>query len=348
MWLLWIFSMLLSFDLYAQEADWSERLFKPSDDAWVYMVGIGAGPSEYFALRESRRHAIASFVESHLSQNSKIALLTEEGIQGVEISDRVLSGVYNIDLSLFEKIDQRVFMSEGMPGYIRQTSVTVKALYRFPRSELASVRAIASTGTDSPEYLKVLEERLSERKDYEAQVTKLRAESERLYEMMFPLLGLDFSLSGTKVRQYGLFSFGMGLPIRLRFLSDRLQLRPFIMYGVGGSNTVEKTSEGGASGGDYETGSSLGLDLRFYLSQRIESGWFVTAQIAHDRVTPACPKRSSGECLGPAEPSFMQKSRSVGLGWVIPSERPMTLELLYGVPDNRFGVNLQINFSLIK
>lgn len=344
----WIVALMIFTPLNALADDWSQNLFKPSDSDWVYVVGLGSGSSEYFALREARRHAIASFIESHLSQDAKIGMLSREGVQGIEVSERVLSGVYELDLTLLEKIDQRVILRESLPGYIRQEHFTIKTLYRFPRTELPEARLKANSGTEVKDGVPILEARLTEARNHEAQLTRIRAESERLRELMFPLLGLDFGLYGLKVRQYGIFGFGVGVPFRLRLISDRLQVRPFAVFGVGGSNTVERTGEPNKSSTSYESGASFGADFRFYLSQRIESGWFLTFQSAFDRINPTCPKKNTGECVGESAPAFVQQSRSVGIGWVMPTERPMTLELLYGIPDHRIGIGLQINFTLIK
>jgi hypothetical protein len=346
--MIWLGFLFILIPLDARAQDWAEHLFQPSDSEWVYVVGLGAGSSEYFALREARRHAIATLIESHLSQSAKIGVLSREGVQGVEVSERVLSGVYEVDLTLLEKIDQRVAVREGVPGYIRQEQFGIKALYRFPKASLPDARLKANTGTEVKDAVLALEARLTEARSHEAELTRIRSDSERLRELMFPTLGLDFGPYGLKVRKYGIFGFGMGVPFRLRLISDRLQVRPFAIFGVGGSNTVDTTGEPDNAIKGYESGASFGADLRFYLSQRIESGWFITFQTAFDRINPTCPKRNTGECVGESASAFLQQSRSVGLGWVIPSERPMTLELLYGVPDHRVGIGLQINFSLIK
>ena len=119
----------------ADEPEWVEKSFRPESAEYVYTVGVGIGSDELSALREARRHALASFIQAHLARNARVAVRTIEGNSGVMVDDRTSSEVYRLDLTQFEKIDQRV-VSQELP--IQQFKV--KSLYRFPRSLLAKYR----------------------------------------------------------------------------------------------------------------------------------------------------------------------------------------------------------------
>ena len=327
----------------ASDPEWVEKSFRPDSAGYVYTVGVGIGTDELSALREARRHALASFLQSHLAQSTRVAVRTVEGNSGVLVDDRTSSEVYRLDLTKFEKVDQRV-VSQELP--IRQ--YTVKSLYRFPKTLLAKYRESmpgeALTRVDD----EALSRKLAEAKQDEDEREKARIEGEAVYSATYPFLGLEFSLGYLKVSRYSFLAAGFGLPIRLRLLSDRLVIRPFFMYGFGDSNTVAKEQSNDTDSPQYTTALSLGVDARLFLGQSLDRGIYLVAQGTSDRVNPTCPKANTGKCVGQAENVFTKTSYSAGVGYVVPNRHPIAFELLYGVPDHRIGIQFHLGLPLLK
>jgi hypothetical protein len=327
----------------ADEPEWVKKSFHPDSEKYVFTVGVGIGNDEITALRESRRHALASFIQAHLSRNAKVAVKTVEGANGVLVDDRVSTEIYELDLTQFEKLDQHVEAKE-LP--VRQ--VTAKSLYRFPKELLRKYRESmpgrALTSADD----EALNRKLAEAQKSNDEREKARIEAEAVYAATYPLLGLEFSLGYLKISSYSFLSAGFGLPMRLRLLSDRILVSPFFVYGFGSTNTTKSEQSNDAENPNYTTALSLGVAARFFIRQGADYGLYLVAQGSQDHVTPTCPKTNAGNCVDRAADPFTQTSYTAGLGFQIPARHPIAFELLYGVPDNRIGVQFQMALPLVR